>query len=706
MKNKLFILACFLFFTGSTAYSISTYYLPHVAIGNYGTGSFRTTFVLFNNKSGSATVTLKLTNDDGTPMSVTIPGLGTNNTFSFSLGAGATKIIQTDNSGNAKGGAATVVSDSDIGVAGLFTVYDSNGAFVTEVGVGNSNPQKNFIIPVQVSGSVINTGLALFNPSTTDSSITASLTNSDGTAAGNTTFTLPAGQHKGIYVDGDLFKNVSNFKGTLTVQSSVAISAMTLRQNAPSSSALAYTSCPVVPTSSAQTSFNLAQVVDGASSTDSYKTTFMLFNLSSNTANVTLALTNDDGTPFSVTIPDQSASAKSTFNLTIDAGKSLFLQTSGTGPISQGAAVITSNVAISATGLFTHFDATGNFQTEAGVQDSPAQTDFTLPIDSRKPAADTGIALFNPGTASVTITPRFLDASGVSTTLKTPILIPVNGHYAGYFGDLFTGLGSVQGTLAISAPKAISALTMRQNFSPFGMTSLPVVPGVVPDTSNPKVTMDGTVDHAVLASGSSLTVTHTTGTGSNRLMLVGVGWNDNTATPTISSVTFTPDGGAAVSLTEVITQKPATVARYAAIYSIVNPPSGKSGTVTVTFTDSVPSGVVAGAANFAGVDQTTPLGTPVGFASADNTSTALTVTLTGLTGNELIFDTAYQGGSGATQTLTANAGQTELWNDFATNTRSAASTSQATSSSVTMSWTAGAAAWSTMVAVPIKPATK
>jgi hypothetical protein len=704
MRIKLAALAFFMFLMGNTAFSASKYYLPHVAIGAFDTGSFRTTFIFFNNQSTASNVTLSLTGDGGTPLSVTITGLGTNSTFTFSLGPGATRILQTDNSGNAKAGAATITSDLAIGVSGLFTIYDKSGNFQTEVGVNNSDPLQNFALPVQVSGSTVNTGLALYNPQTTSSSITVTLTNVDGTVLGSTPITLAAGQHTGKYVGGDLFKDVSSFQGTLTVQSSVAISAMTLRQNAPAST-LSYTSCPVVSTATTQTTFNLAQVVNGASSDVGYKTTFMLFNLSSSTANVTLALTKDDGTPLSVVIPSQSAGAKSTFNLTIGAGKSLFLQTDGTGALLQGAALITSDVPIGAAGIFTQYDSKGNFATEAGVQSSPALKDFTLPIDSNTPTADTGIALFNPGAASVTVTPRFLNATGISATASTPIALVANGHYAGFFGSIFPGLGVVQGSLAISAPTAISALTMRENLSPFGMTSLPVVQGVYQAASGSGVTLDGAVSHSVLAtSANSLTVTHITGTGSNRLLLVGVDWNDNTAASVISSVTFTPDGGSAVSMTEVLTQKPATVARYAAIYSLVNPPSGKSGTVTITFTDAVPSGVVAGAANFAGVDQTTPLGTAAGFASANNQSTALSVTLTGLAGDELIFDSAYQGGSGVTQTLTASAGQTELWNDFATNTRAASSTLQATSSSATVSWTAGSTGWSAMVAVPIKPA--
>jgi hypothetical protein len=475
MKIKRAVLGFLLFFAGSTAFSAYRYYLPQVAIGSFGTGGFRTSFLFFNNHIVSTNVTLTLTDDDGNPMAVTIPGLGTNSTFAFALATGESRIYQTDVAG-AKGalkaGAATVTSDTEIGVSGLFTIYDVQGNFTTEAGVGSSAPLNRFALPVQIS-TTYNTGLALFNPNTTESAITATLTNADGTVSGNAEFKLGAGKHKGVYVT-DLFKDVSNFQGMLTVQSSAAISAMTLRQI---SSPLTYTSCPVVSTALTQKTFNLAQVVNGTSSGVGYKTAFMLFNFSSGAAGATLTLTKDDGTPFPVIIPGQSASAKSSFIFILGAGQSLFLQTDGMGALSQGAAVITADVPIGAASIFTQFDGKGSFATEAGVQSSPALMDLTLPIDSRLPDADTGIAIFNPGASAVALTPRFLDSDGAVTPATAPITIPANGHYAGFFGNMFQGLGSVQGSLAISSSMPISVLTMRENMSPFAMTSLPVAEG-------------------------------------------------------------------------------------------------------------------------------------------------------------------------------------------------------------------------------------
>ncbi len=219
------------------------------------------------------------------------------------------------------------------------------------------------------------------------------------------------------------------------------------------------------------------------------------------------------------------------------------------------------------------------------------------------------------------------------------------------------------------------------------------------------VTLDGAASSSTADDVSVINIAHTTGTGIDRLMLVGVSWNCGTTNRTISSVTFTPSGGAALGLTEVITQLGYNTSnpRYSAIYRLLNPPSGQAGTVRVTFSGSVSNGIVAGVANLAGVDQTTPLGTPIG---ANGNSTSASVSMTGLNGYELVFDNVFQGASDSAQTLTAGAGQTQLWTAFIGNARAAASTEQATGNSVTMSWTASSSSYWAIAAVPVIPTNK
>ena len=207
--------------------------------------------------------------------------------------------------------------------------------------------------------------------------------------------------------------------------------------------------------------------------------------------------------------------------------------------------------------------------------------------------------------------------------------------------------------------------------------------------------------HSSSGTAATLSFCHGTGTGTNRLMLVGVSWNANTTVTTISSITFTPNGGSALPLSTVITEQNPWLLRLSAIYVLVNPPVGQFGNVLITFSGAVGSGAVAGAANFAGVDQLTPLGPAKG---GDGISGATSVILTGLKGDELVFDNLFVGGSSPVATV--GSGQTQLWKTTTGNALGAASTEQAAGSSVNMDWslsTTSSFIWSD-AAVPIIPA--
>ena len=130
------------------------------------------------------------------------------------------------------------------------------------------------------------------------------------------------------------------------------------------------------------------------------------------------------------------------------------------------------------------------------------------------------------------------------------------------------------------------------------------------------VTLDGTPDSDTFTS-QTVSLSHTTGAGSNRLLLVGISFNCSLSSPlvTINKVTFTPSGESALEMTQAA-WKDAGSSRVAAIYYLPpanNPPASTSGTVAVTFnggtSTACTTGIVVGAANYAGVDQATPLGT-------------------------------------------------------------------------------------------------
>jgi hypothetical protein len=229
-----------------------------------------------------------------------------------------------------------------------------------------------------------------------------------------------------------------------------------------------------VSRTSGSTEFDLPQVANGSFAEGMYKTSFLLFNISGSTANVTLALTKDDGTPFPVTITGQGTN--STFPLQLAPGASTILQTDGSGSVAAGAARITSTAPLGAAAIFTVLDPQGRFQTETGVGDSPALNDFTLPVDVTG-SFDTGVAFFVPGAAPVSVNMKLLDGSGTIVQTAQPLLLQPKNHTARFVTQLFPGTSNFQGSVAITATGDVAALTLRQHSGPLSYTTLPVVEG-------------------------------------------------------------------------------------------------------------------------------------------------------------------------------------------------------------------------------------
>jgi hypothetical protein len=511
--------------------------LPQIANGSFGNISFRTTFILFNNTEAGVSVNLKLTDDNGNPLIVTLGALGSGSQFSISLGAGAISILQTDGLGNGVVGAATATATAPIGVSAIFTIYDANGNYMTEAGVGNSEPLNEFVFPVDVGGGY-DTGLALFNAGTGNAGITAILTDTDGKEAARTTMSLNGGAHKAVFVagPGQLFPTITGFRGTLVIRSSVPVAAVVLRQYQ-SPTQLSYTSLPVVARSSSKLALNLAQVANGSYGTINFKTSFLIFNISPSPAHITLTLTQNDGSPFTVTIPGAGpgTGTNSRFNLTLAAGASVFLETDGLGAGTAGAAAVSSDVPVGASAIFTVLDSRGQFQTEAGVGDSPASKSLTLPVDIHG-NFDTGVAFFNPGTGTISLNYRLLDTNGVVVNSTTQPLVS-KGHLATFVDNLFPGIGSFDGTLAVSTDGSVAATTLRQYASGVTYTTLPTVSGtstgsaaippllsntltgITARSNDPNVVVSGTLPSGFFLSGTI------SGAGQGILVVASAGGN-------------------------------------------------------------------------------------------------------------------------------------------------------------------------------------
>lgn len=189
--------------------------------------------------------------------------------------------------------------------------------------------------------------------------------------------------------------------------------------------------------------------------------------------------------------------------------------------------------------------------------------------------------------------------------------------------------------------------------------------------------------------GASGAWEHIVGTGSDRLLVVGVSIQGTVHT--VSDITW-----GSQSLTYLAT-KLADNGRIELWY-LKSPDSGTKD-ITVTISGEGYSSV--GATSWAGVHQTTPFGT---VASANGESTGPTVDVSSGIG-ELVLDLV--GDWYADTTFTVGADQNERWKHAQTwgpYTAGAACSSEPGDTTVTMSWTLSNLTYWASMGVPLKPA--
>jgi uncharacterized repeat protein (TIGR01451 family) len=205
-----------------------------------------------------------------------------------------------------------------------------------------------------------------------------------------------------------------------------------------------------------------------------------------------------------------------------------------------------------------------------------------------------------------------------------------------------------------------------------------------------------TVDHSssATANASTLTWAHTIGSGSDRVLVVGVSIRN--AGRQVSGVTY---GGAPLTFIGARNNHDNTVRTEMWFQTA---PTVGTANVVVTLTRS--ARMVGGAVSFFGVSASAPLGTFVANNSTDNGTDDPSVVVTSAAGEMIVSALSTQGSAG---TVTPLAGQTQRWNRFyGTGGGDAAGFGSTApgAASVTMGWTkTGTARWA-IGAVPLQPA--
>lgn len=187
----------------------------------------------------------------------------------------------------------------------------------------------------------------------------------------------------------------------------------------------------------------------------------------------------------------------------------------------------------------------------------------------------------------------------------------------------------------------------------------------------------------------TITVSHTTGTGNNSLMIVGVSNRE------AGEITVTYNDDALIEYGHEISSDNARTH----IFYMINPPSGTFD-VIVTTSGDFDKGGIAGVMTFSGVDQNTPLNN---YASNSGNSGNPTLSSIASSSNELIFDVV----AFRNRELSApGTGQTQRWYIASGDEiRGGGSTKPGSSNSESMTWIrtlTNNEEWS-MSAVSIKP---
>jgi hypothetical protein len=217
---KRFLLSVVFIVAASAVCSAQTFYFPHVAVGTFNGGAWKTTIFLSNAKADTASGVVTLTKSDASAfVSTWVDEMGNvvsnGNTIPFQLGPSQSRRFSSVANIPLTSGFATVTSNS-LGVLGnaMFTQLNSSGAMVAEAGVPMGVPLGKQAVFVDTTNG-FNTGVAIANPNTAASlHIHFELVDDTGAIIMTQVRDLPPSQHFAFFV-GELFPGAPPMVGRL-----------------------------------------------------------------------------------------------------------------------------------------------------------------------------------------------------------------------------------------------------------------------------------------------------------------------------------------------------------------------------------------------------------------------------------------------------------------------------------------------------------
>jgi hypothetical protein len=432
--------------------------ISHIADG----AGFRTTFILMNTGATTAEFTLAFWKDTGEALQLDLGADGVTAALTGTIPAHGARFIRTAgsspdlNPGWAQLNAPTAVDGNSIfglqnpghgdseaavalspgGGADLFLPFDNTTGFVTGVAFANSD----------IHG--------------TAATISGSFVDDTGSPISDTgTVPVPQHGHDANVLDA-LFPATAGKRGAAHFTAAENLFALGIRGNGK-----AFTSIEALSYVTKATK-TIAHIASGGG----WKTTFLLVNTGTETAQFTLDFFDDNGN--ALPLPLDSGSTTAILTATIPAGGLKVVKALNSGDLKQGWAKLVVTGPISGTAIF-------GLET-AGQSDSEAATPFFLqgstklfmPFDYST-GYSTAIAFANPNPTPVNITLTLVDENGGSVSVNQVVNVPASGHKAIVLVNLFPDIAGERGTVVITSDLPVFGLGIRADG--FAFTSLKVV---------------------------------------------------------------------------------------------------------------------------------------------------------------------------------------------------------------------------------------
>lgn len=445
---------------------------PQIAVGgNANSWHFVTIVQMVNNNSSSTTAHAELISDAGTAFPVLIDGAGPQSTADITLSPGASRQLRLTRTGTLVSGWLRVTYSNNQALTAVLLQYRNGNSLVSEVGV---DPVSAATLSTDFgveNGPVLNTGLALGNPSSSPSHVLAQLWDpTSGTPVARAVMSLAANGHKALFVT-ELFPGMSGMgplRAKISLDSCTDAACTAAGGNGFVATALRYhhdqfTTIPVAPRTTVGEQVRvLPQVAFGGSPLGLNMKTLLYFTTNEpGGVTGTADLFDNDGNPLLASVNGAPASSSTTF--TVPGGRVTRLELSGDAQLRSGWARLTLSDSL-------HMVTSGVFQTfvgqalesEAGVSESAATQKGLIQM-RLEPGVDVGVAVANSDSSPAIVSLDVYNEQG-NIFARRDITLSANGHLARFVTELFPQLTAVPqftGSLAVHSSGTFSPMALR-----------------------------------------------------------------------------------------------------------------------------------------------------------------------------------------------------------------------------------------------------